>query len=53
MLWADPDRYAYTDWANSERGISYVFSKNVVNNFLEKMNLDLIVRAHQVVEDGY
>jgi len=30
-----------------------VFGANVVNSFLEKNDLDLVVRAHQVVEDGY
>jgi serine/threonine-protein phosphatase PP1 catalytic subunit len=33
--------------------VSYVFGGDVVANFLRKNDLDLIVRAHQVVEDGY
>jgi serine/threonine-protein phosphatase PP1 catalytic subunit len=37
----------------NERGISHVFNSNIVKNFLEKFDLDLIVRAHQVVEEGY
>lgn len=40
-------------WAENERGVSYVFGANVIEEFLEKQDLDLIVRAHQVVEDGY
>ncbi len=35
------------------RGVSYTFGADVINNFLEKHDLDLICRAHQVVEDGY
>ena len=35
------------------RGVSYSFGNDVVSDFLEKHGLDLIVRAHQVVEDGY
>jgi serine/threonine-protein phosphatase PP1 catalytic subunit len=33
--------------------VSFVFGADVVTNFLEVQDLDLIVRAHQVVEDGY
>lgn len=33
--------------------MSYVFGADVVTAFLERQDLDLIVRAHQVVEDGY
>jgi len=40
-------------WAENDRGVSYVFGADVVEDFLERHDLDLIVRAHQVVEDGY
>lgn len=30
-----------------------MFGADVVEDFLERQDLDLIVRAHQVVEDGY
>merc|ERR1712154_508424 len=40
-------------WDNNERGVSYIFGKDIVNKFLRKHDLDLIARAHQVVEDGY
>lgn len=33
--------------------MSYVFGPDVVKVFLRKNDLDLICRAHQVVEDGY
>ena len=35
------------------RGVGYSFGEDVVANFLNRNNLDLICRAHQVVEDGY
>jgi len=41
------------NWGDNERGVSFTFSSKVVESFLEKNELDLIVRAHQVVEDGY
>ncbi|CAJ1924643.1 unnamed protein product [Cylindrotheca closterium] len=52
LLWSDPDA-GITGWASNDRGVSYVFGIDVVNKFLEQHDLDLIVRAHQVVEDGY
>jgi len=52
LLWSDPDPDVQ-GWAESERGVSYVFSPEIVALFLKKHDLDLICRAHQVVEDGY
>lgn len=52
LLWSDPD--AKVDgWADNDRGVSYVFGEKIVAQFLEEHDLDLLVRAHQVVEDGY
>jgi len=53
LLWSDPEK-DIKGWAdNDDRGISYVFGEDVVSAFLKKNDLDLICRAHQVVEDGY
>lgn len=52
LLWADPDS-SIKMWGESERGVSYVFGNDVVTSFLKKNDLDLVCRAHQVVEDGY
>jgi serine/threonine-protein phosphatase PP1 catalytic subunit len=35
------------------RGVSYTFGHDIVADFLNRHGLDLICRAHQVVEDGY
>lgn len=52
LLWSDPaDMEA--DWEANERGVSYCFGKNVITQFLERHNFDLVCRAHMVVEDGY
>ena len=53
LLWSDPDRYGSKEWDMNDRGISVIFNSEVVKKFTEKHNLDLIVRAHQVVEEGY
>jgi len=40
-------------WAENDRGVSFVFGADIVAQFLQDHDLDLLVRAHQVVEDGY
>ena len=50
-LWSDPDR-DITGWAENDRGVSYTFGADMVSRFLEKHDFDLVVRAHQVGEDG-
>jgi len=52
FLWSDPDP-EISGWGENDRGVSYTFGADVVEQFLEKYDFDLIVRAHQVVEDGY
>ncbi|CAD7680169.1 unnamed protein product [Nyctereutes procyonoides] len=37
----------------NDRGVSFTFGAEVVAKFLHKHDLDLICRAHQVVEDVY
>ncbi|KAK4537350.1 hypothetical protein CDCA_CDCA12G3375 [Cyanidium caldarium] len=52
LLWSDPEK-DIKGWGENDRGVSYTFGPDVVKRFLEKFDLDLICRAHQVVEDGY
>lgn len=52
LLWSDPDK-DIMGWSDNDRGVSYTFGSDVVAQFLQKHDLDLICRAHQVVEDGY
>lgn len=51
MLWADPEDI--TGWAPNERGVSFIFGQDIVKKFCAKHDIDLVCRAHQVVEDGY
>jgi serine/threonine-protein phosphatase PP1 catalytic subunit len=52
LLWSDPEKGA-KGWASNERGVSFVFGEKIVDEYLENLDIDLICRAHQVVEDGY
>jgi len=54
LLWSDPATGAAarikgvknTGWGPNDRGTSYVFSEKTVEEFVEKHDLDLIVRGH-------
>lgn len=52
LVWSDPDDNT-AGWSSSSRGVSYTFGRDVIRQFLQKNNLELICRGHQVVEDGY
>lgn len=52
LLWSDPDNEV-RDWQENQRGVSYVFGVDVVSKFCERNEIDLVCRAHQVVEEGY
>ena len=52
LLWSDPDPDV-PGWGYNARGVSYTFGRDIVAEFLAEHDLDLICRAHQVVEDGY
>jgi serine/threonine-protein phosphatase PP1 catalytic subunit len=67
LVWSDPSDTAI-DWEDNERGVSFCYGKSVINAFLathvsphlivarvrtDEQDMDLICRAHMVVEDGY
>ena len=55
ILWSDPSENENMNeyFGFNERGISVTFSKKSLQNFLKDNNLELLCRAHQVVEQGY
>eukprot|EP01006_Ploeotia_vitrea_P027390 TRINITY_DN60226_c1_g1_i1.p1 TRINITY_DN60226_c1_g1~~TRINITY_DN60226_c1_g1_i1.p1 ORF type:complete len:305 (-),score=27.27 TRINITY_DN60226_c1_g1_i1:152-1066(-) len=52
LLWSDPEE-GMTGWGENDRGVSFTFGADIVEKFLRKHDMDLMCRAHQVVEDGY
>ncbi|CAN6302967.1 unnamed protein product [Urochloa humidicola] len=54
LLWADPAAPGVQGWGpNDDRGVSCTFGADVLVEFLRRHDLDLLCRAHQVVQDGY
>ncbi|CAN6286340.1 unnamed protein product [Urochloa humidicola] len=54
LLWADPAAQGVQGWGpNDDRGVSCVFGADVLAEFMRRHDLDLLCRAHQVVQDGY
>ena len=52
LLWSDPEK-GVEDWAPNQRGISVLFNEKIIKNTVRDFDIDLICRAHQVVENGY
>ncbi|KAJ7054791.1 protein phosphatase type 1 [Mycena amicta] len=52
LLWSDPTP-SLSGWEENDRGAGYAFGADVVARFIKTHDLDLICRAHQVVEDGF
>ncbi|OQR69270.1 serine/threonine-protein phosphatase PP1-2-like [Tropilaelaps mercedesae] len=53
LLWADPHPTAEDFADNHDRGISVIFGPKQVEEFLERFDLDLICRGHQLCPKGH
>jgi serine/threonine-protein phosphatase PP1 catalytic subunit len=52
ILWSDP-KQSDEHWEENERGVSFTFNGDVVEQFCAKNEIDLVCRGHLVVDDGY
>lgn len=52
MLWSDPEE-GISGWHPSDRGVSFTFGDDVVRRACERLGIDIVLRAHQVVDNGY
>jgi serine/threonine-protein phosphatase PP1 catalytic subunit len=52
LLWSDPNPNRQ-GWDANDRGVSYTFGQDILEDFCHTMDIQLLCRAHQVVEDGY
>ncbi|CAI2335635.1 unnamed protein product [Caenorhabditis sp. 36 PRJEB53466] len=52
LLWSDPDA-TISGFENSTRGVGQVFGNEALIEVMERLGVELIARAHQVVQDGY
>jgi serine/threonine-protein phosphatase PP1 catalytic subunit len=51
LVWSDPDKNI-NGWGKNDRGVSVTFSGTILDNFLNKVDYDLVCRAHQVINDN-
>lgn len=51
MLWSDPQDA--NGWGPSKRGIGVAFGPDVTHRFLDNNGLDVVVRSHEMKEEGY
>ena len=50
LMWSDPEDIE--QWAISPRGAGWLFGRKVVEEFNHGNGLELIARAHQLVQEG-
>lgn len=51
LLWSDPQ--PFPGKSPSKRGVGYAFGPDVTHAFLERNHLSLLIRSHEVKEEGY
>jgi len=51
LMWSDPEDIE--TWAMSQRGAGWLFGSKVTSQFNHINGLELICRAHQLVQEGY
>ena len=51
LLWSDPQ--PFPGKSPSKRGVGFSFGPDITEKFLELNNLTLLVRSHEVKEEGY
>ena len=51
LLWSDP--HAFMGKMPSKRGVGFSFGHDYTEQFLNRNNLQLLVRSHEVKDDGY
>jgi serine/threonine-protein phosphatase 6 catalytic subunit len=51
LMWSDPEEIE--DWRLNHRGAGYLFGGAVVKEFNHINGLELVARAHQLVNEGY
>jgi len=52
LMWSDPNDNIDT-WALNDRGAGYFFGAKVAKQFNHMNGLEIIARAHQLVQEGY
>jgi protein phosphatase len=50
MLWSDP--HEEQGWKPSDRGAGILWGPDLTKSFLSKNNLELVIRSHEMVDEG-
>ena len=52
LLWSDPTD-SPEEWTSNSRGAGVLWNESATRTFLDNNSLDMIIRGHQMVMDGY
>lgn len=53
ILWSDPTEKIAQGYIPNRRGVGIEWSKEITDNFLENNDYSLIIRSHEVKDNGY
>ena len=53
ILWSDPTEKISTGFVPNRRGVGVEWSKAITDNFLDNNGYSLIIRSHEVKDNGY
>ena len=53
LMWSDPEDLHDEAWTVSPRGAGYLFGGKVTTEFCHVNGLELVARAHQLVQEGF
>jgi diadenosine tetraphosphatase ApaH/serine/threonine PP2A family protein phosphatase len=53
ILWNDPSESGEGFMANNQRGVFFTFGRDVFDEFMDRNNLELMIRAHEPWPDGH
>ncbi|KAM3143866.1 hypothetical protein pb186bvf_003927 [Paramecium bursaria] len=53
LLWNDPDEVDLKGFTDNKRGVGKVFGQDIFEQFVHNNNITHILRAHQVIMEGY
>jgi serine/threonine-protein phosphatase 2A catalytic subunit len=53
LLWSDPTTESKELWSPSPRGCGFLWNEAATTSFLQTNSLQMIIRAHQLVMQGY
>lgn len=54
LTWSDPKKHSNpNNWIKNDRGVSYFFNENALDDFMNATGIQMVCRAHQSIKTGF